>query len=280
MPPPASGPLLSTVGVPAGSASGAFELRAKRLRIAMGTWVAIEAAGMSERLVLAAIEAAYAALAEVERRLHPRREGSDITQINQAAPGTCVPIHASSWQVLQLAQAVHALSAGTFDPCLPCCPGRLGDLVLSPAGEDDSHWALCRAPLALDLGGIGKGYAVDCAIEVLRFAGCTSGLVNAGGDLRVYARCERILLRHADGGCAPLLLRDAALAVSDLDAGHRPSEHQGYYRRSGTSVPACRYAAVVAPQAAVADALTKCVLLDGSRCAANALHALDARRVG
>jgi thiamine biosynthesis lipoprotein len=40
-------------------------------------------------------------------------------------------------------------------------------------------------PLALDLGGIAKGFAVDKALEVLRAGGVTAALINAGGDLRV-----------------------------------------------------------------------------------------------
>jgi FAD:protein FMN transferase len=258
-----------------------FGVRVQRLRVAMGTWVTIEARAPAEPLAAAAIEAAYGAIAEVEWRLHPRREGSELARINSAAPQTPVPIADSTWRVLQLAHAVHALSDGAFDPCLPSHPGRLSDLALS-APETKSREALCRVPLALDLGGIAKGYAIDRATEALRAAGCASGLVNAGGDLRVYGGSEDILLRYADGACLPVRLKNAALAVSDLDldARQRPAEHQGYYRRSGSVSPRRRYAAVVAASAAVADALTKCVLLADARCATRTLRAFHARRVG
>jgi FAD:protein FMN transferase len=220
-------------------------------------------------------------IAEVEWGMHPRREGSDLARINSAPPQTCVPIADSTWHVLRLAHAVHALSEGVFDPCLPFFAGRLTDLVLS-APEMKSRSALCRLPLALDLGGIAKGYAIDRAIEALRAARCKSGLVNAGGDLRVYRRSERVLLRRADGTCAPLTLTNAAIAVSDpdLNARQRPAEHQGYYRRSAAMCPMPRYAAVVAARAAVADALTKCVLLADAASAARTLRAFRARRVG
>jgi hypothetical protein len=76
-------------------------------------------------------------------------------------------------------------------------------------------------------------------------------------------------------------LTDQALAVSDLDVdvAQRPAEHRGYYVRSGTPCPIRRYAAVVAASAAVADALTKCVLLAGERCAINSLRAFGARQI-
>ena len=123
-------------------------------------------------------------------------------------------------------------------------------------------WARARAPLHIDCGGIAKGYAVDCALDALRTAGCTAGLVNAGGDLRVYgSHTQTLLLRCSDGSYLPCELHEAALAVSDLDAAHRPAEHRGYYVREAVAGGTRRYAAVRAAQAMVADALTKCVVL-------------------
>jgi FAD:protein FMN transferase len=52
-------------------------------------------------------------------------------------------------------------------------------------------------PAWIDLGGIAKGYAVDAAVEVLLSHSVHSGVVNAGGDLRVFGASERTLhLRH------------------------------------------------------------------------------------
>jgi hypothetical protein len=104
--------------------------------------------------------------------------------------------------------------------------------------------------------------------------------VNAGGDLRVCGRSHSVLLRHADGSYVAMTLTEQALAASDLGARQRPAEHQGYYRRSGAVIPGARYAAVVASSAAVADALTKCVLLADGRCATRTLRAFHARQVG
>jgi thiamine biosynthesis lipoprotein len=246
----------------------------------MGTLIAIEASAATEQAALAGVEEAYSRILEIAERLHPSRAGSELERIHAAPLRTPVAIDHTTWEVLQLAHSVYDLSDGVFDPCLPSRPGRLCDLRISETGAG-SPWALCLAPLAVDLGGIAKGYAIDLAIEALRAAGCGSGLVNAGGDLRVYGRSERVLIRHAEGGCVPLRLKDEALAVSDLDtaAGRRAVEHQGYYRRSGAAAPVHRYVAVVAPRAAVADALTKCVLLAEERDTARALRALRARQI-
>ena len=228
-----------------------------RLRIALGTSVAIEAKGESEEAAHAATEAAFAAVAEVEGLMHPHRAGSDIACLNAAAPGTQVSVHASTWEVLRLAQRLYVLSDGLFDPCTPLKAARLGDLEIGGA-----PWVIAHAPVALDLGGIAKGHAVDRAVEALIDGGCSAGLVNAGGDLRVFGpQLAPILLRASDGRCAALELENAALAVSELEGARPPPGHLGYYSRSGTKMPRCRLAAVIAPRAVLADALTKCALL-------------------
>ena len=248
----------------------------------MGTWVAIEAAAESEVTAACAIEAAFAAVSQVERRMHPEREGSDIARINSAPLHVQTPIHASTWEVLRLAQRLNGLTDGVFDPCLPLRPGCLTDLELSGPSPGTEPWVVRRAPLALDLGGIAKGYAIDCAIAALRAAGCHAGVVNAGGDLRLFgARRETILLRYRDHDYRPLALQNAALAVSDLDEPRRPPGHRGYYVRTGTGAAAawCRRAAVVAPDAMIADALTKCVLLCSEERASRTVAELGGRDV-
>ena len=44
---------------------------------------------------------------------------------------------------------------------------------------------LKKKGMAIDLGGIAKGYAVDKAFEILQSLGHKNFIVNAGGDLRV-----------------------------------------------------------------------------------------------
>jgi thiamine biosynthesis lipoprotein len=52
-------------------------------------------------------------------------------------------------------------------------------------------------PLCLDLGGIAKGFAVDEAVKSLIKEGVSSGIVNAGGDLRVFGnKPQTIYIRN------------------------------------------------------------------------------------
>jgi thiamine biosynthesis lipoprotein len=252
----------------------------RRLRIAMGTWVAIEAtaanpppelATTARAIEQAAIEAAYAAIGLAEQAMHPHREGSDLARINAAPLHVPIEIQPDTWRVLQLARRLHELTDGVFDPCLPSRPGTLHDVELG-----SGPMLVCHAPVRIDLGGIAKGHAIDRAVERLMEHGCCAGLVNAGGDLRVFGeRQEAILLRETDTGFRHLALKNSALAVSDVDAIGRPAEHQGYYNRKGQTA-ARRYAAVIAKDAATADGLTKCVLLCEPDRSARALRELGA----
>src|SRR6201999_2800003 len=116
--------------------------------------------------------------------------------------------------------------------------------------------------VARDLGGFAKGYAVDRAILELQKGGCVAGLVNAGGDLRVFGPLpQSVVLRQSTGRNTQVGLSNMALAVSDADFQNRPPEHQGYYSRvDNRGLRRPRYAAVMAGEAMIADALATCVL--------------------
>ena len=259
--------------------------RMRRLRIAMGTFVALEAQAKCATDALAAIDAAFIALARIEALLHPRRVGSDLQRINAAPVDERIEIHASTFEVLMLARRLYELTSGVFDPCVPDKPGRLEHLEMHPARPQGvlsgTNWVRLRLPLDLDLGGIAKGYAIDRAVEALRAGGCSGGLVNAGGDLRLYGpERQMILLRNGAGSDRALALGNTALAVSDADAGFRPPEHRGYYvRGTRPAVLGRRRAAVLAPSALVADALTKCVLLCPQEASARILRDFGASLV-
>jgi FAD:protein FMN transferase len=255
----------------------------KRLRICLGTFVAIEATAGSVSAAEAAVETAFAAIAQVERLMHPQAAGSDLAKINNAPLHVPIPVHASICELLNLARRINALTNGVFDPCLPVQPGRLHDIEFpacgsgATGGSGSTGDVVCHAPVALDFGGFAKGYAVDCAIETLMSSGCTAGLVNAGGDLRVFGpRAEPMFLRGQAGELTNIELTDTALAVSDANSRQRPPEHQGYY---GSASLASDYAAVIANQTVIADALAKCVLLCPTAVADRALQTFDATRL-
>jgi len=232
--------------------------RCCRLRPMLGTFVAIECQAADRAMAERAIEAGFAAVRCVDEWMHPTRTGSDLAVICAAPLDRSVPVHPWTWDVLELSQRVHASSGGCFDPCLAERSGSISDVDLSQPGR-----VVCTAPVSIDLGGIAKGFAVDRAIDALCAAGCNTGLVNAGGDMRVFGANDSPVWVRTHGGDRPIRLANQACAVSDPARSERPAEHRGYYSRVAVpfDLTAMQAAAVVAPTTAVADALTKCVLL-------------------
>jgi thiamine biosynthesis lipoprotein len=236
-----------------------------RLRPALGTLVAIEARSPETATASRALEAGFAAVHGVEHRLHPTRAGSELARLNRASPGTRLRVCGSTVAILRLSRRLAVASGGWFEPALP---GQGSILDWLPDGRDA---IVIRRRAHVDLGGIAKGFAVDLAVEAMRRAGASAGLVNAGGDLRVYGQASWTgWLRSADGTARELVLREGALAVSEAVSGHRPPEHRGYC--AGRGSPGRGYpggsdgrahggcCAVVARCAALADGLTKVVM--------------------
>ena len=250
----------------------------------LGTLVEIAIEAPSEAAFLHATELAFARVAQVHRLMSFHAPGSDVCAIARAPAGASLPVGADTARVLRLALDIELRSGGLFNAAiapalvasgrLPRPPGaqaaRAGTLAegIEWLGE---HRLRVRAPVWIDLGGIAKGYAVDCAVIALEAAGVTSGLVNAGGDMRAFGpAAHTVHLRFADGLRPVALLQDAALAAScNADAGDAGSDADTagggstphIDPRSGRSVRSPNSVVVQAFSAAVADALTKVALL-------------------
>lgn len=223
----------------------------RRARPLLGTLVEIGIALPDEDAAHAACNAAYAAIAAVQACLSRFDASSDIAHFNALPAGASLPMRAHTRAVLRAALRLHADSAGLFDISLGMPQGW---------DCDDQHLYKHASDVQLDLGGIGKGHAVDCAIETLIARGCTAGWVNAGGDLRAFGPVEvPLALRdEAQGGTRHIgYLSEGAFATSHFARGSRSQ----VYAPTGHRVEA--HVSVAAPQCLWADALTKIVALSG-----------------
>ncbi|GAA0713449.1 FAD:protein FMN transferase [Dokdonella soli] len=255
----------------------------RRARPWLGTFVEIRVAGLANADALAAIDAAFAEVAEVHRLMSFHEPASDLSRLHRAAASAPVRVDARTFAVLEAALCLAAESDGRFDPTIAAqlvAWDFLPAPASSPSPDAQATWrdielldgSLVRfqRPLWLDLGGIAKGYAVDRALGVLRQRGAVAACVNAGGDLRCFgAQSERVELRFAlapDVALPVVELADAAVATSAVDAA---SHRVGGRRRGGhlnartrRTIRAHRAVSVVAPTCLIADALTKVVLAD------------------
>jgi thiamine biosynthesis lipoprotein len=170
---------------------------------------AAPAADDAIRQALDAIESYFSCYeAELSRFLAT----SGLMRLNNAAGNGPLPVSALLLAVAQAAIVAAEATGGMFDPTLGTMLSVLGydrpfplvalyadDAVpvLLPSHRFDT-WRDVRIDpaagtialpdgVALDFGGIGKGWAVDAMADMLeRAPGVRGGLVNAGGDLRVW----------------------------------------------------------------------------------------------
>lgn len=224
----------------------------RRAQPMLGTLVEIGVAA-GEATNLAAFDAAFAALRDVQDSLSRFEPFSDVARFNAMRAGERIAMRADTRQVLAAAQALRDATDVAFDITLGSAPrGWRCEGELLHKLDDAAR---------IDLGGIGKGHAVDRAVAALIAHGVASGWVNAGGDLRAFGDIDLpVRLRdEAGGGVRPFAtLRDGAFATSHFDRTTRSRI------AAGASARALRaHVSVAAPQCLWADALTKVVALSG-----------------
>jgi FAD:protein FMN transferase len=261
----------------------------------------------------AAGEEAIQEIESLEGRLSLFRPASEISRANALAAQRAVKLSPLVFKLLQLAQQLWEESRGTFDvtvaPLLRAW-GFLGGAGKWPAehelkeareksgmqlvelDESEQTVRFKRVGVMLDLGAIGKGYAIDGAVEILRDAGVQSGLVH-GGTSTAYAigappaaefwsviietpRGRNSELRTDSGndreeepaeGLALVKLKDEALSVSAISG--KSFEHNGRSYghildpRTGEPASSGVLSALVLPSGTEADALSTAILVGG-----------------
>lgn len=197
----------------------------------LGTFVDVRASATAESVARSAVDAAINAVGRVQSSMSFHDPMSELSRVHRYAWRRAVRISAPLYRVLHVARMLAQASQGAFDVTVA---GRLiaaGRLPL-PRGVPDPDLTSCWrhvellpqskvrliVPLLMDLGGIAKGYALDCAIRAMRRAGAVEGSINAGGDLRVLSpRGSSVFVRHPTRTDAMYLIakvRQGAVATS------------------------------------------------------------------
>jgi thiamine biosynthesis lipoprotein len=151
-----------------------------------------------------AFSAAFSRIREIEQKMSLHSETSEIAKINAASGREAVQVSEETFRVIDKALQIAHLSEGAFDitigPLVKAW-GIGGDDARRPSDEELAlllplidytmveldHQArtvyLPKTGMALDLGGIAKGYAADEAARVLRSFGIERGIINLGGNV-------------------------------------------------------------------------------------------------
>jgi len=218
----------------------------KRMRPFMGTFVEIEIFGLENSQLAGCIEKGFQEIALVENLMSRFRDTSEVSRFNRLEINESMTVSQEVLSVLKFSNELREISHGDFDIAL-------GSGEIFSVREN----TITRiAPGLIDLGGIAKGHAVDRAVEVLESCGA-SGIVNAGGDLRVFGgESEEILLKETcENGPRfyPVKIKNIAVATSNLR-----SNKEGHFELLPPSVQ--KTVSVFANTCIIADALTKIVL--------------------
>ncbi len=176
----------------------------------------------------------------IEWKYSRYREASVVSQINRDAGRTPVAVDEETDALVGETLALWRLTAGRFDPTVGAlrrvwnfAEGRvprreevasLLSLVDARALSQQDGTVFLRKPgMEIDLGGVGKEYAVDRVADLLRAEGVESAIVDFAGDVRLVGRRGdgqpwRVGVRHprARARCAFVLRfdREAGVATS------------------------------------------------------------------
>jgi len=242
------------------------------------------------------------ALEEVEaldRQLSFYRRGSDVNWINSRAGGGPVKVEPRLFGLLKTAAELWELTDGAFDVTvaplmrvwgLAGGEGRVpSDAEIAEALEmvgmgrvvlDEEGFTVRfeREGMLIDLGAIGKGYAIDRAVETLRESGVESALIH-GGTSTIYglgsppnADAWRVAIRDPSGSGewqrpGAVELRDSSLSVSAVHGKSFVYDGQEYGHvidpRTGRPSRGAALAAVWGPSATETDALSTALLVLG-----------------
>jgi thiamine biosynthesis lipoprotein len=248
----------------------------RRARPWLGTIVEIGVAAGHE----AAIDAGFEEIGRIHRLMSFHEATSDLARLHGACAGDVIRLDYDTVAVLRIAADLHRDTGGIFNIAVARQLVRNHFLPRVAIGHlsrfagdasdieivDDCHVRM-RRPTLIDLGGIAKGYAADCAVTALQAAGVPQGIVNAGGDLRLFGpEAMPITIRRGEGGySATFAVKNCAVASSENSRSRRKVQGRlvtPHIGRNGQPVVADQTVSVVARTCVIADAMTKVAMVE------------------
>jgi thiamine biosynthesis lipoprotein len=191
-----------------GGSPGPSSVTAKRTQMHMGTLVSITAVGRTQEEANAAITAGFQEVKRLEQLLSTWISDSELSQVNAAAGRSAVRVSLETMVLVRKSIQVAEMTEGAFNIAIgpavdawnisaePRLPAAEELAALKPL-IDLQHvhtdvWErtiyLEKPGMRVDVGGIGKGYAADQAVLVMKKAGAMAGVVALSGDIKTFGR--------------------------------------------------------------------------------------------
>lgn len=270
----------------------------------MGTRITVELWAEDAAQGQAAISAVLGEMRRIDSAMSTYKPDSEVSRVNALAAQRPVAITTELFELLAEAIEYSRLTRGAFDITYASV-GYMYDyrrarqpsadeIAAALPGIDYRHLVLdadartvsfARPGVRIDLGGIGKGHAVDRAIAVLREMGVERALVSAGGDSRIigdrFGAPWVVGIRHPDSQevIARIPLEDVALSTSGdyeryFEAGGE-RHHHILDPRTGRAASQVRSATILASTATRTDGLSKTAFILGPEAAIELYNALE-----
>ncbi|MGV7229532.1 MAG: FAD:protein FMN transferase, partial [Nitrospirales bacterium] len=180
----------------------------KRSQYLMGTLVFVTAVAMDEETAKNSVAAGLDEIRRIERLMSTWIPTSELSRVNAAAGKHPVQVGRENMEVLKTSLRMATLTEGGFNiavgPAVAAWnvsqEGRIPSqeeldavrslISLSQIDLDETAGAvfLKRVGMQIDVGGIGKGFAADLAVDVMKAAGATAGVVALSGDIKTFGR--------------------------------------------------------------------------------------------
>jgi thiamine biosynthesis lipoprotein len=250
---------------------------------------------------IAAANEALDLIDRLEDQMTVFRETSEISYINRNAGSTAVEVEAGLFQLLLLCQELYRATGGAFDITsgpLTRCWGFLKREGRIPEPDELEAARSCvgmhniildcgkitvrfsHPGSEINLGSIGKGYALDRVNSLLSSRGVRSALVSGGSSSLIAIGNDgsgddwAVGIRHPvkkNSRIAKLALRDLAMATSGSAEQYFEKDGKRYGHiidpRSGVPATGILSVTVIAPSAALADGLATAFFIEGRKLA-------------
>jgi thiamine biosynthesis lipoprotein len=252
-----------------------------------------------------AIDAVMDEMRHIDETMSVYKPTSEVSKVNALAATQPVKISPELFKLLTTALEYSRITEGAFDityasvgymydfrerkrpteqQIQSALPAVNYQHVLLDAATSTVRFS--QPGVRIDLGGIAKGYSVDCGIEILRERGFTHALVNAGGDSRVlgdrFGKPWIIGIRHPDHPDQVITrvpLTDSAFSTSGDYERYFDEDGVRYHHiidpHTGHSASKVRSATIIAPTATRTDGLSKTAFVLGPDEAMKIYNRLD-----
>jgi len=271
------------------------------VHLVMGTFARVTVIAPDSRTGAKCIEAALAEIRKVDDLMSDYKEDSEISRVNKDAFAQPVEVGESTFEVIRRSIEFSRLTDGAFDitvgPLVQLfrkakndgiapTPEQIADAKVRVGYEklilnDADHTVRFTVEgMGLDVGGIGKGYAVDKAIEATQKLGASGAMVDLGGHVRCFGTPPKgrekwiIGLQDPnidDFGGSGILLKLQASDTAIITSGDYQQfaiidgKKQSHIidRRTGKGAEGLSSVTIIAPNATDADALATAVSVLG-----------------